>query len=160
MLNPIEFECPVCGAKPGEKCLTITNKAMPKPHAKRLRAALDKKHPPEGFSQATAPIVKEAKKASNPRVLANRRISPCGLASIARSRTTNSVPVPVCAPILHIGVLRGAFSGMRVLFRENLGDYQFETMAEAALLLGMWRDLVLYVSVFVRTHARVSSPLR
>lgn len=47
MLNAMDFECPACGAKPGEKCQTITHKAMPRPHARRLRTALDKEHPRE-----------------------------------------------------------------------------------------------------------------
>ena len=52
MLNPMDFECPACGAKPGEKCQTITHKAMPKSHAKRQRAALDQEHPPERMNPA------------------------------------------------------------------------------------------------------------
>jgi hypothetical protein len=45
MLNPMDFECPECGAKSQEPCHTISGKAMPNPHGKRLRAALDKEHP-------------------------------------------------------------------------------------------------------------------
>ena len=60
MLNPMDFECPACGAKPGEKCQTISGKAMPKSHAKRQRAALNKEHPPEHLNPTAAPIVPPA----------------------------------------------------------------------------------------------------
>jgi len=56
MLNPMDFECPACRAKPGEKCQTISSKAMSRPHAKRQRAALNKEHPPDHLSPAAAPI--------------------------------------------------------------------------------------------------------
>jgi hypothetical protein len=61
MLNPMDFPCPACGAKPGEKCQTISLKAMPKPHAKRLRAALNAEHPPERMSPAPVPIAQDNK---------------------------------------------------------------------------------------------------
>jgi hypothetical protein len=53
MLNVMDFVCPACGAKPGEGCRTISNKLMPKPHAKRRQAALDKEHPPEKMESAS-----------------------------------------------------------------------------------------------------------
>lgn len=39
-MNAIDFECPVCGAKPGERCHTATGKANPVSHSRRKQAAL------------------------------------------------------------------------------------------------------------------------
>ena len=41
-MNATDFECPECGAKPGERCRTLTGKMNPVSHAKRKRAALDR----------------------------------------------------------------------------------------------------------------------
>ena len=57
MLNAMDFECPACGAKPGERCQTMVGKAMQKPHAKRQRAALDKEYPPDAMKAAAARAV-------------------------------------------------------------------------------------------------------
>ena len=40
-MNAIDFECPVCGAKPGVRCHTLTGKANPVSHGQRKRAALE-----------------------------------------------------------------------------------------------------------------------
>ena len=40
-MNAIDFECPQCGAKVGERCRTHTGKAQPVAHAKRKRAAFE-----------------------------------------------------------------------------------------------------------------------
>ena len=53
-MNAIDFECPVCGAKPGERCHTLTGKANPVSHAKRKQAALDLERPSEEMNQAAA----------------------------------------------------------------------------------------------------------
>ena len=40
-MNAIDIECPECGAKPGQRCHTLTGKANPVSHAKRKRAAFE-----------------------------------------------------------------------------------------------------------------------
>jgi hypothetical protein len=40
-MNAIDFECPECGAKPGERCRTFAGKWQPVAHAKRKRAAFE-----------------------------------------------------------------------------------------------------------------------
>jgi len=40
-MNAIDFECPQCGAKPGERCHTLTGKVTPVSHPKRKQAVLD-----------------------------------------------------------------------------------------------------------------------
>jgi hypothetical protein len=40
-MNAIDFECPECGAKPGERCRTLTGKWQPVAHAKRKRVAFE-----------------------------------------------------------------------------------------------------------------------
>jgi hypothetical protein len=40
-MNAIDFECPECGAKPGERCHTSTGKMQPVAHVKRKRAAFE-----------------------------------------------------------------------------------------------------------------------
>jgi len=55
-MNAIDFECPVCGAKPGERCHTLTGKANPVSHAKRKQAALDLERSSEETTQAAAPV--------------------------------------------------------------------------------------------------------
>jgi hypothetical protein len=59
-MNAIDFECPVCGAKPGERCHTITGKANPVSHAKRKQAVLETQHVGEDFSQAAVGRVRPA----------------------------------------------------------------------------------------------------
>ncbi len=39
-MNATDFECPVCGAKVGEKCHTVTGKMLPVTHSKRKWAAV------------------------------------------------------------------------------------------------------------------------
>jgi hypothetical protein len=51
MFNPMSCGCPACGAKPGERCQTMTGNAMPQHHFKRQRVALDKEHPPSEQGQ-------------------------------------------------------------------------------------------------------------
>ena len=59
-MNAIDFECPVCGAKPGERCHTLTGKANPVSHAKRKLAALEGEHAREDANQAAAQTIREA----------------------------------------------------------------------------------------------------
>jgi len=40
-MNAIDFECPECGAKPGERCHTFTGKWQPVAHAKRKHIAFE-----------------------------------------------------------------------------------------------------------------------
>jgi hypothetical protein len=40
-MNAIDFECPECGAKAGERCHTYTGKMQPVSHGKRKRAAFE-----------------------------------------------------------------------------------------------------------------------
>jgi len=40
----LELECPVCQAKPSERCITISRKSMSHPHSKRLIAAMEQEH--------------------------------------------------------------------------------------------------------------------
>ena len=40
-MNAIDFECPECGAKAGERCHTRTGKMQPVSHARRKRLAFD-----------------------------------------------------------------------------------------------------------------------
>ena len=40
-MNAIDFECPECGAKAGERCHTRTGKMQPVSHARRKRAAFE-----------------------------------------------------------------------------------------------------------------------
>ncbi|HVP49878.1 MAG TPA: hypothetical protein VMT56_01515 [Candidatus Bathyarchaeia archaeon] len=42
-MNAIDFECPECGAKPGERCHTYTGKWQPVAHPKRKRLAFEEK---------------------------------------------------------------------------------------------------------------------
>jgi hypothetical protein len=59
-MNAIDFECPVCGAKPGERCHTLTGKANPVSHAKRKRAALESEHVREDINQAAEQTIRNA----------------------------------------------------------------------------------------------------
>ncbi len=58
-MNAIDFECPVCGAKPGERCHTLTGKATPVSHAKRKQAALDTALRREDTNEADTAIAGE-----------------------------------------------------------------------------------------------------
>jgi hypothetical protein len=40
-MNAVDFECPQCGAKPGQRCQTHTGKWQPVAHATRKRAAFE-----------------------------------------------------------------------------------------------------------------------
>ena len=40
-MNAIDFECPECGAKAGERCHTHTGKAQPVAHARRKKLAFE-----------------------------------------------------------------------------------------------------------------------
>jgi hypothetical protein len=59
-VNAIDVECPVCGAKPGERCHTLTGKANPVSHSKRKLAALESGHVREDVNQSPARDVREA----------------------------------------------------------------------------------------------------
>jgi len=52
MLNSLDVECPACGAKVGEPCKTLPDKAMHGFHTKRKNAALTKMYPSEDLSKA------------------------------------------------------------------------------------------------------------
>lgn len=58
-MNAIDFQCPECGAKPGERCHTVTGKLTPVSHAKRKRAAFEEEALRKDFSDATEWIVEE-----------------------------------------------------------------------------------------------------
>jgi hypothetical protein len=58
-MNAIDFECPVCGAKAGERCHTLTGKANPVSHAKRKQAALDLERSHEEMKQSAEPGVEQ-----------------------------------------------------------------------------------------------------
>jgi hypothetical protein len=60
MTKSLNVECPACGAKVGEPCKTLTNKAMPDSHTKRKNAALAKKYPSEDVNKVPARIAREA----------------------------------------------------------------------------------------------------
>ena len=53
-MNAIDFECPVCGAKPGERCHTLTGKITPVSHSKRKLAVLEREHVREDVNQVGA----------------------------------------------------------------------------------------------------------
>ena len=55
-MNAIDCECPECGAKPGERCHTLTGKTTPVSHAKRKRAAFDNDAPGKDHSQTDSRI--------------------------------------------------------------------------------------------------------
>ncbi|HVO78742.1 MAG TPA: hypothetical protein VMT39_01865 [Candidatus Bathyarchaeia archaeon] len=40
-MNAIDFDCPECGAKAGERCHTYTGKMQPVSHVSRKRAAFE-----------------------------------------------------------------------------------------------------------------------
>jgi len=40
-MNAIDFDCPECGAKAGERCHTFTGKWQPVAHAKRKHLAFE-----------------------------------------------------------------------------------------------------------------------
>jgi hypothetical protein len=62
-MNAIDFECPECGARPGERCHTLTGKATPVSHAKRKRAAFEKEALRKDNGQGAVRIVtKESEK--------------------------------------------------------------------------------------------------
>jgi hypothetical protein len=52
-MNAIDFECPVCGAKAGDRCHTLTGKANPVSHAKRKRLAFDQEMRRQADDDAT-----------------------------------------------------------------------------------------------------------
>jgi len=58
-MNAIDFQCPVCGAKSGERCHTLTGKANPVSHAKRKQAALDIERTREEMDHPAMPVVKQ-----------------------------------------------------------------------------------------------------
>lgn len=56
-MNAIDVECPVCGAKPGERCHTFTGKANPVSHSKCKLAALEREEDRKDVNKAAAQIV-------------------------------------------------------------------------------------------------------
>ena len=58
-MNAIDFECPECGAKPGERCHTHTGKLTPVSHAKRKRAAFEEETLRKNTSDAAVHLVEE-----------------------------------------------------------------------------------------------------
>jgi hypothetical protein len=62
-MNAIDFECPVCGAKVGERCHTFTGKALPVTHAKRKWLAANvaqDEDEPQPFSPVTGDTPKSS----------------------------------------------------------------------------------------------------
>ena len=60
----LDFECPVCGAKPREECRRIDGHTMPQSHSARRNLVLGIKHRTrsEDVNQAAARIIGEATK--------------------------------------------------------------------------------------------------
>ena len=59
-MNAIDFECPVCGAKPGERCHTLTGKANPVSHARRKQAAvLNIERPTEELNETAGQLAEQ-----------------------------------------------------------------------------------------------------
>jgi hypothetical protein len=58
----LEFECPVCNAKPREECHRIDGYAMPQPHSARRNLVLGIKHRTrrEDVNQGVARIPRKA----------------------------------------------------------------------------------------------------
>ena len=54
-MNAIDFECPECGAKPGERCHTYTGKIQPVSHARRKRVAFEEEMRNQADEVGTAP---------------------------------------------------------------------------------------------------------
>jgi hypothetical protein len=50
-MNATDVECPVCGAAAGQRCKTMTNKALPVTHAKRKYAAFAAESSTENSSE-------------------------------------------------------------------------------------------------------------
>jgi hypothetical protein len=61
-MNAIEIECPECGAKPGQRCHTLTGKATPVSHAKRKQAAFEADAFSENHTDETAQVAAHATK--------------------------------------------------------------------------------------------------
>jgi len=60
-MNAIDFECPECGAKPGERCRTYTGKWQPVAHAKRKHLAFEEEMRREAHGEEAAPVATSAK---------------------------------------------------------------------------------------------------
>lgn len=56
-MNATDIACPVCGAKPGEKCHTLTGKWLPVTHSRRKWAVLDQHLDREDGNQNTTPAL-------------------------------------------------------------------------------------------------------
>lgn len=54
-MNAIDFECPECGAKAGERCHTLTGKWQPVAHAKRKHLAFEEEMRREAGDVFAAP---------------------------------------------------------------------------------------------------------
>ena len=63
-MNAIDFECPECGAKPGERCHTFTGKWQPVAHAKRKQAAFEEEMRHKGPEEETVAPASETKESS------------------------------------------------------------------------------------------------
>jgi len=60
-MNAIDFECPECGAKPGERCHTYTGKWQPVAHAKRKQIAFAEEMRREAAGEEAAPVAASTK---------------------------------------------------------------------------------------------------
>jgi hypothetical protein len=60
-MNAIDFECPECGAKPGERCHTYTGKWQPVAHAKRKHLAFEEEMRREAPEKEAAPVATSTK---------------------------------------------------------------------------------------------------
>ena len=61
-MNATDIACPVCGAKPGEKCHTLTGKWLPVTHSRRKWAVLDHHLDREEGDQTTPPVLEDSTK--------------------------------------------------------------------------------------------------
>jgi len=61
-MNATDVACPVCGAKPGEKCRTLTGKWLPVTHSRRKWAVLDHELEREGHDPSNTPAAEESTK--------------------------------------------------------------------------------------------------
>jgi len=54
-MNAIDFDCPECGAKAGERCHTFTGKWQPVAHAKRKHVAFEEEMRREASEEPAKP---------------------------------------------------------------------------------------------------------
>ena len=63
-MNAIDFECPECGAKPGERCHTYTGKWQPVAHTKRKQIAFEEEMRRDAPKNDVTPPVSSGKNGS------------------------------------------------------------------------------------------------